>query len=80
MKRLSIGKIRGLQQLANDSGILTMCALDHRGSLVKMLTAGQGRELGDQDIVDFKLDLCQELSPHASAILLDPIFGAAQAI
>lgn len=80
MKRLSIGKIRGLQQLANDRGIVTMCALDHRGSLVKMLTAGQGRELSDQDIVDFKLDLCQELSPHASAILLDPIFGAAQAI
>ena len=37
MKKLSIGKIRGLQQLANEKGILAMCALDHRGSLKKML-------------------------------------------
>ena len=37
MKKISIGKIRGLQQLANEKGILAMCALDHRGSLKKML-------------------------------------------
>jgi tagatose 1,6-diphosphate aldolase len=33
-----------------------------------------------QDMVDFKLDLCQVLAPHASAILLDPLYGAGQAI
>ena len=37
MRRLSIGKTRGLQQLANERGILGMCALDHRGSLMRML-------------------------------------------
>ena len=80
MRTLSIGKIRRLQQLANEKGILTMCALDHRGSLIKMLGGGQPRKVSYQDMVDFKLDLCQVLAHHASAMLLDPIYGAAQAI
>jgi len=79
MKKLSIGKIRGLQQLANDKGIMTMCALDHRGSLKKML-GRRGFQPRYQDMVDFKLDLCRILAPHASAILLDPIYGAGQAV
>jgi len=31
-------------------------------------------------MVDFKLDLCQSVAPFASAILLDPEYGASQAI
>ncbi len=80
MKKLSIGKIRRLQQLANERGIMAMCALDHRGSLLKMLSAGQSQGAGYQEMVDFKLDLCRVVAPHATAILLDPIYGAAQAI
>jgi tagatose 1,6-diphosphate aldolase len=80
MRKLSIGKIRGLQQLANERGIMAMCALDHRGSLMKMLSAGQSQGAGYQEMVDFKLDLCRVVAPHATAILLDPIYGAAQAI
>jgi len=33
MKNLTIGKIRGVQQIANADDIFTMCAMDHRGSL-----------------------------------------------
>jgi len=80
MRKLSIGKIRGLQQLANEKGIMTMCALDHRGSLKKMLNEKRPESVSYQAMVDFKLDLCQVLAPHASAILLDPIYGAGQAI
>lgn len=80
MRKLSIGKIRRLQQLANERGIMAMCALDHRGSLLKMLSAGQSQGAGYQEMVDFKLDLCRVVAPHATAILLDPIYGAAQAI
>ena len=80
MKKLSIGKIRGLQQLANDKGIMTMCALDHRGSLMRMLDETHPDSVSYQAMVDFKLDLCRILAPHASAILLDPIYGAGQAI
>ncbi|MCD6230643.1 MAG: tagatose 1,6-diphosphate aldolase [Dehalococcoidia bacterium] len=80
MRTISIGKLRGLQQLANGHGILTMCALDHRGSLKRMLADGTGKEIGNQEMVDFKLDLSQILAPRASAILLDPVYGAGQAI
>ena len=80
MRKLSIGKIRGLQQLANDKGVLTMCALDHRASLKRMLDEQRPGSVSYQSMVDFKLDLCRILAPHASAILLDPIYGAAQAI
>ena len=80
MRRLSIGKTRGLQQLANDRGILGMCALDHRGSLMRMLNEKHPGDVSYQMMVEFKLDLCEILAPHASAILLDPVYGAAKAI
>ena len=80
MKSLSIGKIRGLQQLANNKGIMAMCALDHRGSLKRMLGGKHPEGINYQAMVDFKLDLCQVVTPLASAILLDPIYGAGQAI
>jgi len=60
--------------------MMTMCALDHRGSLKRMLGGKHPERIGYQAMVDFKLDLCRVVAPHASAILLDPIYGAGQAI
>jgi tagatose-1,6-bisphosphate aldolase len=37
MSRLSPGKLRGLQQVADAKGILTVCAIDHRESLRRAL-------------------------------------------
>jgi len=78
MKTLSIGKLRGLQQLATADGIFTMCAMDHRGSLQHIM--GEGAELNYGEMVERKLELCSQLAPYASAVLLDPVFGAAQCI
>jgi len=78
MKKLTIGKLRGLQQLATPDGIFTMCAMDHRGSLQHIM--GEGTELDYGEMVERKLELCFNLAPHASAVLLDPVFGAAQCI
>jgi tagatose 1,6-diphosphate aldolase len=75
MKKLTIGKLRGLQQIASPDGIFNMCAMDHRGSLRKL--AG---ELSYDEMVKRKLELCSQLAPHASAVLLDPAFGAAQCL
>jgi tagatose 1,6-diphosphate aldolase len=77
---LSIGKLRGLQLLANNSGILTVCAIDHRESLKRTLSLENPEAVSYQDMVNFKLDLCQAISASASAVLLDPIYGAAQAV
>jgi len=75
MKELTIGKLRGLQQIASPDGIFNMCAMDHRGSLRRL--AG---ELSYDEMVERKLELCANLAPHASAVLLDPTFGAAQCL
>jgi tagatose 1,6-diphosphate aldolase len=77
---ISIGKLRGLQQLADPKGIMTMCAIDHRGALKRALNEKNAAAVSYQDMVDFKLDLCQAVAPFASAILLDPEYGASQAI
>lgn len=77
---LSIGKLRGLQQLANARGLLTICAIDHRESLKRALNEENPDAVSYQDVVDFKLDLCRAVAPFASGVLLDPVFGAAQAV
>lgn len=80
MDTISIGKLRGLQQLADPRGILAMCAVDHRGSLQRALETTMSCAVTFQDMVDFKLDLCRAVAPWASGILLDPIYGVTQAI
>jgi tagatose 1,6-diphosphate aldolase len=59
---------------------MTMCAIDHRGALKRALNEKNPDAVNYLDIVDFKLDLCQVVAPFASAVLLDPEYGAGQAI
>lgn len=80
MRKLSIGKIRGLQQISNMDGTFSMCAMDHRGSLRNMLDRESPGDVGFEEMVEHKLELCSILAEHTSAVLLDPIFGAAQCI
>jgi len=81
MARLGIGKIRGLQQISTPEGIFIICAMDHRGSLKAMIEKEQLDDYVDyQEIVEHKLELCAALAPYASAVLLDPNYGAAQCI
>lgn len=78
--KLSIGKVRGLQQIANSDGIMVICAMDHRESLRSMLNKEHPERVTDQEMVQRKLELCSALAPYASAVLLDPIYGSAQCI
>jgi len=77
---LSIGKLRGLQQVADGNGFLTICAIDHRGALQRAMNEKDPDAVTFQDMVNFKLDLCRAVAPYASAVLLDPVYGAAQAV
>jgi tagatose 1,6-diphosphate aldolase len=82
MKKLTIGKLRGLQELANNDGVFNICAMDHRRSMMRIMEGGHVVE-GDtsyEEMAQRKLELCTYLAPHASAVLLDPLFGAAQSI
>lgn len=80
MKRYRIGKIRGLQQIADSHGIFAMCAMDHRGSLQKMIAPADPKSVGYVQMVERKRELCAALAPYSSAVLLDPDTGAAQSI
>lgn len=77
MNKLSLGKIRGLQQVANEAGIITMVAFDHRDSFVEVL----GRTLKVDPlpwatVAAEKIRIARTLAPFASSVLLDPLYGA----
>src|SRR4030042_1988732 len=80
MPKLTIGKIRGLQQVSNDGGTFTVLAMDHRGSFKQMINPKDSDNVSYDEVVSRKMEMCSELSKYASAVLLDPIYGAAQCI
>ena len=57
-----------------------MCAMDHRGSLRSLIDEGHPGKASYAEMVKRKLELCSSLAEHASAVLLDPLYGAAQCI
>ena len=76
MKPISIGKLRGLQQISSKRGTVTALALDHRQNLRKANPAF----VNDHELSHFKLDVISALASKATAVLLDPEVSAAQAI
>lgn len=77
---LTLGKLRGLQEIANSHGLFTITALDHRGSLRRAINPDDPKSVSFLAMVDYKVKLLNALAPHSSAILIDPIFGAAEAL
>src|SRR5829696_525413 len=76
MKPVTIGKLRGLQQISSKRGTFTCLALDHRQNLRKANPAF----VEDAQLSKFKVDVTSALSKRATAVLLDPEVSAAQAI
>jgi tagatose 1,6-diphosphate aldolase len=76
--QLSDGKIKHLNALSNKKGVIAAAAMDQRGSLRKSIASVRGvpqNEITDDMMVEFKVAVAKILTPHASAILLDPEFG-----
>ncbi|MGZ4825304.1 MAG: tagatose 1,6-diphosphate aldolase [Terriglobales bacterium] len=73
--KLTPGKLRGLKAVSNDRGVIAAAAMDQRGSLQKSLAKEKGGEVNDQMMEEFKSLVTEVLTPHASAILLDPEWG-----
>jgi tagatose 1,6-diphosphate aldolase len=75
---ISKGKQKRLEAIADSRGVIAALAIDQRSALRKLFTAATGitdgqiqRELLEQ----FKEAVSRILTPHASAILLDPEIG-----
>ena len=74
--KLTPGKLAGLKKVSNERGVIAAAAMDQRGSLQKSLGQGKGRgEVTDAMMEEFKTLVSEVLTPHASAILLDPEWG-----
>lgn len=75
---LSQGKINHFKKLSNSRGVIAAAAMDQRGSLQKSIAAAAGiktSEVTDEQMQEFKIAVTRVLTPHASAILLDPEWG-----
>jgi tagatose 1,6-diphosphate aldolase len=75
---LSPGKLHHLKALSNKEGIIAAAAMDQRGSLQKSIASAKGvdpKAVTPEMMSEFKTAVVKVLTPHASAILLDPEFG-----
>ncbi len=73
--KLTPGKWAGMTAVANDRGVIAAAAMDQRGSLQKSLAKEKGGDVTDAMMEEFKTLVAEVLTPHASAILLDPEWG-----
>jgi tagatose 1,6-diphosphate aldolase len=73
--KLTPGKLAGLKNVSNERGVIAAAAMDQRGSLKKSLGKEKGGEVSDAQMEEFKSLVTEVLTPHASAILLDPEWG-----
>ncbi|HTB12066.1 MAG TPA: tagatose 1,6-diphosphate aldolase [Bryobacteraceae bacterium] len=75
---ISPGKLKHLKALSNNKGIISAAAMDQRGSLQKSIASAKGvdvKAVTPEMMSEFKTAVTRVLTPHASAILLDPEFG-----
>ena len=73
--RMTRGKFNGINAIADAQGIVRAAAMDQRGSLKKSIAKARGSEVSDADLSEFKTLVTEVLTPHASAILMDPEYG-----
>jgi tagatose 1,6-diphosphate aldolase len=64
-----------MKAVSNSRGVIAAAAMDQRGSLKKALAKDRGGDVGDAEMEEFKILVSEVLTPHASAILLDPEWG-----
>src|SRR6266849_198258 len=75
---LSPGKLKHLKALSTKDNIIAAAAMDQRGSLQKSIAVAKGvdqKSVTPEMMSEFKTAVVKVLTPHASAILLDPEYG-----
>ena len=73
--RITPGKLAGMKAVSTESGTIAAAAMDQRGSLKKALVKVSVGDVTDATMEEFKGAVTEVLTPHASAILLDPQWG-----
>ncbi len=69
-----------MRALSTPAGIIAALAVDQRKSLRRMMAEVSGaapESIPDERLSEFKTAVAANLTPHASAVLIDPEFGSA---
>jgi tagatose 1,6-diphosphate aldolase len=74
---ISKGKWAGINACADQRGVIAALAVDHRGNLLQAIAQARGPQgqATAEDMLAFKTAVTRVLTPHTSAILLDPEYG-----
>lgn len=76
--KITPGKHKGLKAVSDARGVIAAAAMDQRGSLKSAIAKEKGidkNQVTHQMLAEFKEAVVRILTPHASAILLDPEYG-----
>jgi tagatose 1,6-diphosphate aldolase len=76
--KMTLGKQKGLTAVSDSRGVIAAAAMDQRGSLKNAIAKEKGidkKEVTPSMLEEFKSAVARVLTPHATAILLDPEFG-----
>ena len=76
--KISPGKWRGLQAVSDARGVIAALAIDQRSALRNLFAKATGIEpdaVPRESLEQYKEAVSRILTPHASAILLDPEYG-----
>jgi len=76
--KITEGKRKGLERVANARGVIAALAIDQRGALRSLFAKAKGIEVAavpGEWLVQFKEAVSRILTVEASAILLDPEYG-----
>ena len=76
--KITPGKQKGMKAVSDARGVIAAAAMDQRGSLKSAIAKDKGIDktaVTAQMLEEFKTIVTRVLTPHASAILLDPEYG-----
>ena len=80
--KITAGKQKGMKAVSDSRGVIAAAAMDQRGSLMSAIAKEKGidkKAVTPQMMAEFKEAVTRILTPHASAILLDPEYGLSAA-
>ncbi len=80
--KITPGKRKGMEAVADPRGVIAAAAMDQRGSLKSAIAKDRGidkKAVTPEMMAEFKEAVTRVLTPHASAILLDPEYGLSAA-
>jgi tagatose 1,6-diphosphate aldolase len=76
--KITPGKQKGMKAVSDARGVIAAAAMDQRGSLKSAIAKEKGidkKDVSAKMLEEFKTIVARVLTPHASAILLDPEYG-----